>query len=121
MTHDDIASLEEHLRQAMLSDDVARLDELLDDDLVFVMADGAIINKETDLAAHASGQIRLTALDPCDQHIVIRGGAAVVSVLMGASGVYAGHVFEASYRYLRFWSETPAGWRVVGGSMAVCS
>ncbi|NJR63493.1 MAG: nuclear transport factor 2 family protein [Cyanobacteria bacterium CRU_2_1] len=51
-----IQTLEDSLRQAMLTSDVAMLDKLIGNDLVFTMHTGSVINKQDDLEAHRSGK-----------------------------------------------------------------
>lgn len=56
-----IENLEEKLRHAMLTSDVAVLDELIADDLVWTMHTGKVVNKQFDLEAHRSGMFRFTS------------------------------------------------------------
>ncbi len=121
MPHADMAALEEQLRQAMLASDLEELDALIDPDLLFVLADGTVVDKQADLDAHRSGRVRITKLDPSDQRIAVHNSAAVVTVLMAATGTFGGVPFEGRYRYVRFWCETATGWRVIGGSMSGAS
>ena len=54
-----IRQLEERLRQAMLKSDVAELDALIDDRLLFIGPDGAVFSKKDDLDLHRSGAERI--------------------------------------------------------------
>jgi len=121
MPHAQIAALEDQLRRAMLTSDLDELDPLIDANLLFVLADGTVVDKQADLDAHRSGHVRITKLDPSEQRIAVHNSAAVVTVMMFAMGSFGGVPFEGHYRYLRFWCETPTGWRVIGGSMAAAS
>ncbi|HEY5455963.1 MAG TPA: nuclear transport factor 2 family protein [Acidothermaceae bacterium] len=121
MPHAHVAALEEQLRQAMLTSDLEVLDALIDPDLLFVLADGTVVDKQADVHAHRSGHVRITQLDPSDQRIDVHNSAAVVTVMMAATGSFGGVPFQGRYRYLRFWCETATGWRVVGGSMSDAS
>jgi Domain of unknown function (DUF4440) len=58
-----IATLEENLRQAMRHSDVAALDELIADDLVFTMHTGLMFTKQDDLEARRTGTEKLTQVD----------------------------------------------------------
>ena len=113
----EIEIAEQTLRSAMLASDVEALNELIDDDLLFIGPDGSVLSKEDDLGFHRSGEQRITALDFQDQHIRAKGTVASVSVLAFVSGVFKGQAFEGRFRYLRVWHLTSAGWRVVAGSV----
>ena len=70
---------EVELRQAQLAGDVAVLDRLLDDQLLFTNIDGTLASKGDDLSLHRSGQLRITRMDPIDRRIVHLGATSVVS------------------------------------------
>lgn len=110
-----IATHESELRRAMLASDVAALDRLVDDTLVFTMPGGAVVDKASDLDAHRSGRIRLTKLEASDERIAIHGSVAVVNVLIELAGAFDGVAFGGPFRYTRVWVERPEGWRVVAG------
>ena len=59
---DKIKKLEEELRQAMLSSNIAKLDQLISDALIFTLPDGEILTKSMDLDAYRSGLQKLTSL-----------------------------------------------------------
>jgi hypothetical protein len=109
---------EETLRTAMLSGDVAKLNELIEDDLLFVGPDGGVLSKVDDLSLHRSREQRMTTLDFQEQHIRAGERIAAVSVLAFVSGVFKGHNFQGHFRYLRVWHRTSTGWKVVAGSVA---
>ena len=117
----EIEIAEQTLRSAMLTSDVQTLDQLIDDDLLFIGPDGSVLSKESDLGFHRSGEQRITALDFQDQHIRARGSVASVSVLAHVAGVFKGLAFEGRFRYLRVWHRTAGGWRVVAGSVFALS
>ncbi|GHG65210.1 nuclear transport factor 2 family protein [Comamonas sp. JC664] len=102
-TEEDILAAEEALRRAMLSSDVAALDALLSDDLVFVSHTGQLFDKEADLAPHRSGALRLTRLDITEQELRYLSAGAVVVVRASVSGEFQGARFEGDFRYTRVW------------------
>ncbi|WP_426754369.1 nuclear transport factor 2 family protein [Myxococcus sp. Y35] len=103
LTEEDILAAEEALRQAMLSSDVAALDALLCDDLLFVSHTGQLFDKEADLAPHRSGALRLTRLDIREQQVRYLSAGAVVVVRAALSGEFQGARFEGDFRYTRVW------------------
>jgi ketosteroid isomerase-like protein len=103
----------------MLGNDVAALDRLIDDDLVFTTLDGEVVGKQFDLEAHRARLLRLTKLEPSDRRVLRYGSAAVVSVRMEIAGTYDGAPVGGALRYTRVWVERPDGWRIVAGQMGV--
>ncbi len=119
MTDDPILAREAELREAMLTNDVAALDRLIDDALMFVALDGTVVGKEDDLAAHRARRLRLVSLEPSDRHVQRHGPIAVVTVRMALVGTWDGAPASGVYRYTRVWCERPDGWRIVAGHLSV--
>jgi hypothetical protein len=99
-----IIKLEERLRLAMLTSDVPELDALISPDLLFTNHLGTLITKETDLASHRSGALKLNALKPAEQHLRIMDASAVVSVAMQLQGSYLEQAIDLTIRYTRVWA-----------------
>lgn len=118
MKDSTIETLEEKLRQAMLSSDVLTLDELIANDLVFTMHNGLVINKQMDLEAHRSGIQKLTKLDIGDRQIHHYDDCAVVTVKTELIGTYNDQAFSESYRYTRVWVKLQNRWQVVAGHVS---
>lgn len=111
----DIEQLEERLRRAMLAGDVAELDRLISDRLLFVTPDGVKIDKQGDLEAHRSGFIRVSVLTPHERHIEEFGSMAIVNVAMEMAGSFAGTPFAGQFRFTRVWFQEEGQVRVVAG------
>ncbi|MDA0265796.1 MAG: nuclear transport factor 2 family protein [Cyanobacteria bacterium] len=105
----EITALEERLRQAMLTSNVAELDALIAPELLFASHLGQLVSKQQDLELHRSGVFQLTALVPSDQRIQLNGGFAVVSVQMHLLGSYHGTAVDQHIRYTRVWAVSSAG------------
>jgi ketosteroid isomerase-like protein len=114
-SHDELRRMEERLRAAMLAGDVAELDALIDDALVFTTMTGEVATKAMDLDAHRSGVLRIHRMDPSELRIERFGDAAVVSVRMELAGTFADAPFAGPFRYGRVWIRRPQGWRVAAG------
>lgn len=105
MNREAIAQLEEQLRQAMLSSDVAALDKLIADDLVFTLPNGAIANKQMDSDAHCSGTQKRTEVNFLERQVQIYDKVAIVTVKTELAGTYAGEDITGTYRYTRVWAQ----------------
>jgi hypothetical protein len=106
------------LRQAQLQSDVSALDALLDEELVFTGPDGAIYQKQDDLDAHRRGAIRISQLEPSDEHVQDFGSIVVVSVRMEMRGSFNGAPFAGPFAYTRIWRLRDDRWRVVAGHVS---
>jgi hypothetical protein len=114
-----IQQYEERLRVAMLQSDVAALDELIDDDLLFVGPGGGIHTKEDDLQLHRSGAQRMSQADWLAVEVRHYGAACVTVVTAQLSGTFLAEPFSGQFRYIRTWAEREGAWRVVAGSVSV--
>ena len=117
---DEIVALEARLRDAQLAADVAALDRLIADALLFTGPDGQLGTKAADLAAHASGAVRIRTHTPEELRIRRVGADVAVTALRTRLSVeVGGALVEGTYRYTRVWArEDGRPWRVVGGHVS---
>ena len=114
-----VIDAEERLRQAMLTNDVGVLDQLISPDLFFTGHLGQIATKADDLAAHRARLLRATSIEPSERHIQVYPGFAVVSVLMHLVGSYDGTPIDQRMRYTRIWRIPDDGaLQIVAGHMS---
>ena len=119
MTDEPIIAAEAELVAAQMSNDVAALDRLLDDELMFVGLDGAIATKRDDLEAHRARRLRLARMEPVERRILhVADGVAVVSVLMDFEGTWDGAPVGGRLRYTRVWRDDDGAWRIVAGHLS---
>ena len=116
---DTIARLEERIRQAQLDADVAALDELISEDLLFTGPGGELGTKAEDLAAHGSGTIRFREHNPEDLKVRRISDDVAVSALRARLAVeFGGRIIRGTYRYSRVWARENGKWQVVGGHVS---
>lgn len=114
-----VVEAEAGLREAMMSGNVAALDDLLDDALCFTDQNGNRLTKADDLAAHRSGLLKIETIDPAGApHIRLWGDCAMVAVTVELAGFYGGEAFFGRFAYSRIWYERDGRLRVV---LAHCS
>ena len=115
-----IVVAEARLRAAQLAADVAALDALIADELLFTGPDGQLGTKAADLAAHQSGAVRFREHAPEELRARAVGADVVVSSLRARLAVEAGgRLVRGTYRYTRVWAREGGGpWRVVGGHVS---
>jgi hypothetical protein len=112
-----IIASEKSLVEAMKTNNVALLDRLLHDELLFNGPNGETATKAQDLANYRSGNINLRTVDATNLKLSMIGDDAVVAVTVRIVGNYLGQDVNGSFRYLRVWKLFDAGWQVIGGSV----
>lgn len=113
----EIREAEHRLRAAMLASNVAELDTLIDDQLLFIGPDGNVYHKADDLDLHRSGEERITRVDIEDMQIELHGSVAITVVVTNMAGTFKGETFGGRTRYIRTWLRGDSGWRIVAGSV----
>ncbi|MCJ8144888.1 nuclear transport factor 2 family protein [Ancylobacter sp. A5.8] len=108
-----IHEAEERLRVAVLSGDVAALDVLLADDVVFVDFMGVVGDKADNLGRHTSGMLRMKRLDFHDIEIrALDACTAHCHLRVEAEGNAHGARFSAAMRYTQLWRLGTKGWQL---------
>jgi Domain of unknown function (DUF4440) len=115
----DIRLAEERLRLAMLANDIAELDALIDDRLLFVTPDAQVHCKQDDLDLYRTGLQQISRLELIEVRIEVHASVAITVVLAQMAGRFKGHAFEGRYRYVRCWALGAGGWRIAGGSVTL--
>ncbi|MCD8486479.1 MAG: nuclear transport factor 2 family protein [Desertifilum sp.] len=119
MENDSIEDLEETLQQAMLNSDLAVLDALIADDLVWTMHTGFVSNKESDLEAHRSGVFRFTKLEIRDRQIhPFSDDCVVVTLKADIEGIINAQEFSEAYRFTRVWLQRNNRWQIAAGHVS---
>ncbi len=117
----EIVGLETRIRAAQLSADLAALDELISEDLLFTGPDGQLGTKAQDIESYRSGTVRFLAHVPEELRIRrVGSNVAITSLLAQLTVDVAGNVSRGLYRYTRVWArEDNQIWRVVGGHVSL--
>ncbi|WOD39801.1 nuclear transport factor 2 family protein [Nodosilinea sp. E11] len=122
MTTDLIEGLEEKLRLAMLNSDIAVLDDLIADDLVWTMHTGGVSNKEQDLEAHRSGIFRFTKLEVSDRQLhPLSRDCIIVTLQAEIEGILNDQTFSDVYRFTRVWLQRNNRWQIAAGHVSQLS
>ncbi|GGH12382.1 nuclear transport factor 2 family protein [Sphingobacterium alkalisoli] len=116
ITKNEIIEQENRLYEAITESNINTLEELLHDDLLFVIPSGDVITKEIDLRTYRDGTLKINTITPQIEALNIIEDMAVIIVSMKIMGSYNAEPFEAQYRYIRFWKKFKEGIKVVGGS-----
>lgn len=110
-----ILELEERLRLAMCSSDIATLDNLLSEQLIFTNHFGQLISKLDDIYAHKNKLIVVNSILLSDMRVIDLGSSAVVTAQAEISGSYDGAPTSGKFRFTRVWNKAQGAWKVVCG------
>lgn len=100
--------------EAMLANDAAALDAILDPRLHFAHATGAVDDKAAFLAKMATGRIRYVAIDwPEKRVLALAPDTALLTGRMKTDVEVEGVVKELRNRVITIWSKSSEGWRLV--------
>ncbi|SMC57117.1 nuclear transport factor 2 family protein [Pedobacter nyackensis] len=116
LTENNILEQENKLYSAIKDGNITALDQLLHDDLLFILPSGETITKEIDLDTYRDGALKVDELLPEIENLNIIDDMAVITLTMKLNGKFNDVPFEANYRYIRFWKKFGDGIKVVGGS-----
>lgn len=117
----DVEIYEARLRVAMLASDVAELDRLIADDLIFTAFNGQLVTKEQDLEMHRSGSIKIEELDVLELLAREVGEVALVVAHVRISGSFDNQPASGEFRFTRVWQMKQEGWQIVAGACVAVS
>lgn len=112
----EVERYEQKLKEAMIASDVATLDRLISDDLVFTAFTGQLVTKQEDLEMHRSGSIKISSLDILDSQVRLLENIAVVIAHVRISGNFNHTPASGEFRFTRVWHMQPEGWQIVAGA-----
>ena len=111
-----ILEIEKQLLEAMKKSDIEILDQLLHEDLLFVLPSGEVITKKMDLETHKSGNLVLDEITSSIDSIKQIGENVVVTLSTKIAGKMLEQNFEGNFRYLRVWKMFDDQLKVIAGS-----
>lgn len=114
--HDQVLKAEAQLIAAQISHDIAMLDVLIHDDLLFMGPDGQVYTKAMDLDAHRSGNMVIEKLQPLERQIQLHGDTATVVLTVTTKGAISDQPVQGKLRYIRVWKLYDKQPRIIAGS-----
>ena len=115
-----LETAEGQLQQAVRSNDVAALSELLHDELLAVAPDGRLVGKEQDIAGYASGGFAVDAFGQLERRALVVGATGVTFIVARVKGRQGQTAFDVTMRYTRTWSYA-GRWQVVAAHLTQLS
>ncbi len=114
--YSDIIRSEELLIKAMIESDVERLDQMICDELQFVLPNGVVVTKQMDLENHRLKKIKIKNINVIERSVELSGTIASVATKAKLSGSFEGNEFEGTFLYLRNWIKVHEEWKIFSGS-----
>jgi hypothetical protein len=112
---DEIAAIEEQLREAELAPDSSVFERVLADDAVFVSNGDASFAKRDVVQAHQPGKgPKFTRVEVTDLTIVEHGSSAAV---VTSKGTYEAPGSTFTLKFMRVWLKKNNRWQVVAASI----
>src|ERR1700730_16496944 len=109
----DLKSLEDERCRAMTNADVAALDRLVSDKLIWTHSSGHVDSKQALLAKIESGASQYLSICREDEKYVISAAAAVASGIVVQEARLGGVERSLRSRYTNVWFREGDAWRVV--------
>ncbi len=116
VTKSEIIEEEDNLVVGIRKNDLAYLERVLHDDLLFIVPDGQMITKAMDLASHRAKEMKVDELVHSFVELKLLGDSAVIVVDYQTKGTMLGNPIEGKFRYIRIWKKFPDGLKIIGGS-----
>ena len=113
----EILTLEQTLRQAILQRDIATLDQLLSDDFSYVNEFGQVVSKEQDIAVYRLGDVVVNSFDTDDINIRVYYKTAVVRLKVKLQVDYKMQPMAGTYWYTRVWVNHHGRWQIIVGQV----
>lgn len=111
--HKEIEALEQQWRQAILTNNVAEMNNLLSDDYIGITSNGTVEDKAQALAQRRASTVTITRLDLSDIHIRVYEDTAVVTSVADVAGGNGDSDIGGKYRYTRVYARRRGEWKIV--------
>jgi len=109
----EIRALEDQRYKAMVDGDLATLDRLLGDGLVYTHSSSAVDGKASYLESLRSKKVVYRKAERADERIQVHGDAAVITGELRLDVLLDGNPRAMRSRFLNVWAKGPRGWQMV--------
>jgi len=100
----------------MKNNDIQSLNELLHQDLFFIIPNGQIVTKSMDLEIYRSGKMKINDIMLTNQEINLIEDSAIVVTTIEMKGHYLDNILDGKYRFIRVWKLFNTKWKIIAGS-----
>jgi len=110
---DEILKVDEERNQALQKGDIATLERIYSDDLVYANANGALLSKEKHLAELKARTLNFRSFKHEDVQATVHGDTGVVTGISKSVVEYQGSVSSSNRRFLNVFSKRDGHWLCV--------
>jgi ketosteroid isomerase-like protein len=110
---DEILKIDEERNQALQKGDVATLDRIYSDDLVYTNASGIILTKAQHLADVKGKSLNFISFKHDDVQVTVHGDAGFLTGISKSVVEYHGSVSHSSRRFLNVFMKKDGQWQCV--------
>jgi ketosteroid isomerase-like protein len=111
---DEILKADDERNQALQKGDVATLDRIYSEDLVYANASGALLTKQQHLAELKGKTLHFISFKHEDVKAVVHGDTGLVTGISKSEVEYKGSVSKSNRRFLNVFSKKDGRWLCVG-------
>jgi len=109
----DVLALEEKRCAAMAANDVAALEKLFHDDLIYTHSSAVVDTRASYLATLKSGHTRYHSIKGSKEKVRVSGDTALVTGRAIIDVTVKGEKKHLDTRFLDVWIKTPQGWKFI--------
>jgi len=111
---EEVLKADEERNEALQKSDVATLERLYSDDLVYANATGALLTKQQHLADLKGKTLHFISFKHEDVKAVVHGDTGLVTGISKSEVEYKGSVSKSNRRFLNVFSKKDGHWLCVG-------
>jgi ketosteroid isomerase-like protein len=108
-----VLKLEQQWEDALLKSDVAALEKIYDDSLIYTHSSGAVDNKSVYIGNIKSGVTKYESMKRDDVKVNVYGGAALVTGHWEVHTLNRGNKIDTNARYIHVYVKQKDGWKMV--------
>ena len=113
-TTEEVLKADEERNEALQKSDVAALEHIYSDDLVYANATGALLTKQQHLADLKGKTLHFISFKHEDVKAVVHGDTGLVTGISKSEVEYKGSVSKSNRRFLNVFSKKDGHWLCVG-------
>ena len=111
--NETVLNLEQKWEDALTKSDVAALEKLYDENLVYTHSNGKVDTKTSYITSIKTGAVKYESMKRDDIKVSVYGHTAVVTCHWVVHVVARGNKNDLDARYLHVYVEQPDGWKLV--------
>jgi ketosteroid isomerase-like protein len=120
-TATELIELENRFNEALLRGDIAVIEEIEANDLIFTDATGVVTSKAEEIQSIKSGEVKFASIKMTDIHVQDYGNVGVVTGSLVEKAQYKNADISGTYRFTDVWAKRKGKWEHVAGQETLLS